>query len=63
MAARKTKPVSESEHGDSGKIPKTFRLTPETVRKLELASESYGMAQTAYVELSLQERFKKDKIE
>jgi hypothetical protein len=40
-----------------------FRLTPETIRKLETAAREYGMSKTAYTELALKDRFKKDRIE
>jgi len=41
----------------------TFRLFPEDVRKLRLASERAGWSQTIYLQTALRERFKKDKIE
>jgi hypothetical protein len=41
---------------------KAFRLTPETVRKLAAAAKEYGMSETAYTELALKDRFKKDGI-
>jgi len=45
-----------------GKRPKTFRLTPETNRKLKEATIRNGMSETTYVELALKDRFKNDGI-
>ena len=45
-----------------GKKPKTFRLTPQTIRKLKEATISNGISETAYVELALKEQFKKNGI-
>jgi hypothetical protein len=42
---------------------KAFRLTPDTVRKLQAGAQEYGMSETVYVELALKAQFKKDKIE
>jgi hypothetical protein len=47
----------------TGKRIQNFRLTPETIRKLETAAREYGMSKTAYAELALKDRFKKDRIE
>jgi hypothetical protein len=44
------------------KEPQNFRLTPETIRKLEEASRQYGMSKTVYVEMALKAQFKKDGI-
>jgi hypothetical protein len=41
---------------------KAFRLTPDTVRKLQAGAEEYGMSETAYTELALKNQFKKDGI-
>jgi len=41
---------------------KAFRLTPETVRKLEVGAQEYGMSETAYTELALKNQFKRDGI-
>ena len=58
--AKKRKP--EPDEQDLTKSPQTFRLTLETVRRLEQAARSYGMTKTAYTELALQERMKRDRI-
>ena len=47
---------------DSNKQPQNFRFTTETIRKLEIAAREYGMSKTAYTELALKDRFKKDGI-
>ena len=59
---KERKPSSESSESDPVKTPQNFRLTPETVRKLEVAAREYGMSKTVYVELALKDRFKKDGI-
>jgi hypothetical protein len=51
------------EDTDRAKRPQHFRFTPDTVRKLEAAAREYGMSKTAYTELALKDRFKKDGIE
>jgi hypothetical protein len=38
---------------DTTKKAQNFRFTPETVRKLEVASSEYGMSKTACTELAL----------
>jgi hypothetical protein len=48
---------------ERAKTPQNFRFTPETVRKLAVAAREYGMSKTAYAELALKERFKKDDIQ
>ena len=45
------------------KKPMTFRLTPETGRKLGAAADQAGMSMTVYVELALKAQFRKDGIE
>jgi hypothetical protein len=59
--SKESKP-SVSDDSDQNKKPQNFRFTPETVRKLEKAAREYGMSKTAYTELALKERFKKDGI-
>jgi hypothetical protein len=44
------------------KAHKNFRLTPETVRKLETGARQYGTSKTGYVEMALQNQFRKDRI-
>jgi len=39
-----------------------FRLTPDAIRRLELAAEKRGMSKTVYVQLALDAQFKKDGI-
>jgi hypothetical protein len=45
------------------KEPQNFRLTLETIRKLEMAARGYGMSKTVYVEMALKAQFKKDGIQ
>jgi hypothetical protein len=40
-----------------------LRFTPETIRRLGVAARKYGMSRTAYTELALQDRFKKDGVQ
>jgi hypothetical protein len=54
------KPVVEK--SEQRKKPQNFRFTPETIRKLGVAADQYGMSRTAYAELALQDRFKKDRV-
>jgi hypothetical protein len=44
------------------KKPMTFRLTPETVRKLGAAAVQEGTSMTVYVELALKAQFRKNGI-
>ena len=44
------------------KKPMTFRVTPDTVRKLGAAAAQEGMSMTTYVELALKDRFRKDNV-
>jgi hypothetical protein len=43
-------------------VPKTFRLPPETARKLEKASRADGVSQSVYLDQTLKARFKKDGV-
>ena len=52
-----------SEKPKRTKLPQNYRFTPETIRRLEAAARKYGMSRTAYTELALQDRFKKDGIQ
>jgi hypothetical protein len=45
------------------KRPKNVRLTPEAIRKLEIASEKTGMSESVYIEQALRVQFRKDDIE
>jgi TraY domain len=58
----KEKKPTPSDDTDSNKQPQNFRFTAETIRKLEEAARDYGMSKTAYAELALKDRFKKDGI-
>jgi hypothetical protein len=59
-----TEKTNSSSNGEGrGKKPQTFRLVPDTVLKLIAFAGSYGMSKTAYIELALKERFKKDRIQ
>ena len=57
---RKIAPPGDA--ADPNKLPQNFRLTKETIRKLEKAALEYGMSKTVYVELALKDRFRKDAI-
>jgi hypothetical protein len=57
---RKIAPPDDA--ADPNKLPQNFRLTKETIRKLEKAALEYGMGKTVYVELALKDRFRKDAI-
>ena len=57
---RKIRPPDDA--ADPNKLPQNFRLTKETIRKLEKAALEYGMSKTVYVELALKDRFRKDAI-
>jgi hypothetical protein len=59
---KKRKTAASEDAEDSSKTPQNFRFTQETVRKLEEAARDYGMSKTAYTELALKDRFKKDGI-
>jgi hypothetical protein len=54
---------TKTESRAQNKEPQNFRLTPETIRKLEEASRQYGMSKTVYVEMALKAQFKKDGIQ
>jgi hypothetical protein len=45
------------------KVPKTFRIPPETARRLEKASRADGVSQSVYLDQTLKARFKKDGVE
>jgi predicted DNA-binding protein len=45
------------------KVPKTFRVPPETARRLERASKADGVSQSVYVDQALKAKFKKDGID
>jgi hypothetical protein len=45
-----------------GKQAQSFRLTPESVRKLGVAARQYGASKAVYVEIALKAQFKKDDI-
>ena len=59
---KERKNAASNEAADLNKKPQNFRFTAETVRKLEIAAKEYGMSKTAYTELALKDRFKKDGI-
>jgi hypothetical protein len=59
---KKRKTAASEDEPDPSKTPQNFRFTPETVRKLEEAARDYEMSKTAYTELALKDRFKKDGI-
>jgi hypothetical protein len=59
---KERKPAARSEKVERTKKPQNFRFTPETIRKLAVAASKYGMSRTAYTELALQDRFKRDQI-
>jgi len=44
------------------KIQRNYRLFPDTVRRLKIAAEAMGVNETAYVEITLRERFKREGI-
>jgi len=44
------------------KQPKMFRLMPDDIRKLKLASLQTGVTETVYVQSALRAQFKKDGI-
>jgi predicted HicB family RNase H-like nuclease len=44
------------------KVAVTFRVLPETARKLKEASRADGVSQSIYVEQTLRARFKKDGV-
>jgi len=43
----------------SNKKPQHFRLTPDTIRKLEAAARQEGLSKTVVVELALKAHFKR----
>jgi hypothetical protein len=60
---KERKPAARSEKVERTKKPQNFRFTPETIRRLGVAARKYGMSRTAYTELALQDRFKKDGVQ
>ncbi|PYK18101.1 MAG: CopG family transcriptional regulator [Verrucomicrobia bacterium] len=44
------------------KKAKNMRFTPETIRKLIVASQTEGVSQTVYVEKALRNQFQRDDI-
>lgn len=58
------KPVTDMSRHPTGnaKHLKNFRLTPETIRRLEIASNQEGMPQAIVVELALKAWFKELQI-
>jgi TraY domain-containing protein len=59
---KEKKTTASEDTADASKQPQNFRFTSETIRKLEKAAREYGMSKTAYAELALKDRFKKDNI-
>jgi predicted DNA-binding protein len=58
--AKQTKPARPRR--GLGKQPQNFRLTPETIRKLDVAARQYGASKAVYVEMALKAQFKKDGV-
>jgi hypothetical protein len=44
------------------KIPRNFRLFPDTIRRLKIAAAETGLSETSYMEVTLRERFKREGI-
>jgi len=59
---KERQPSQSAEKTERPKTPQNFRFTIETIRKLGVAAREYGMSKTAYTELALKDRFKKDGI-
>jgi hypothetical protein len=59
---KERKPAERSEKVERTKKPQNYRFTTETIRRLTVAARKYGMSKTAYTELALPDRFKKDQI-
>ena len=53
---------SEEDSDDTKKLTHTFRLSPETARRLASAARATERSKTAYVEFALKNQFKKDGI-
>ncbi len=62
MPKQKKSSITPSVSG-LNKKPQHFRLTPDTVRRLEVAARQDGMSKTVVVELALKAHFKKLGIE
>jgi hypothetical protein len=57
------KPMEVTRAYGRGKKAKNMRFTPETIRKLELASQKEGVSQTVYVEKALRNQFRRDGVQ
>jgi hypothetical protein len=44
------------------KIPKSFRLFPEDIRRLNLGAQKMGIPSAIYLQFALREKFEKDGI-
>jgi hypothetical protein len=51
------------EKAEPKKIARSFRLFRDTNRRLRIAAAELGLSDTAYIETTLRERFKKEGIE
>jgi hypothetical protein len=61
--AKETKPAKLARPSRGlGKKSQNFRLTPETIRKLDVASRQYGASKAVYVEMALKAQFKRDGV-
>ena len=59
---KERKPTASDDSSKLNKVPKMFRLTPETVRKLKNAAVKAGRSESVYVEDALKHQFRKDAI-
>ena len=58
MPKEKKSSIARNDLG-SNKKPRHFRLTPDTIRKLEAAARQEGLSKTVVVELALKAHFKR----
>ena len=59
----KPRPYGDSREPQEERRPETFRLPANISEKLAAAAEKFEVSKTYYVELALQNQFRKDNVE